>query len=59
MDSENRQYGMDRLTGCLNRIKSFEVVDMVQGVKADLEQFVQGTPQSDDITMLAMGYNGL
>jgi sigma-B regulation protein RsbU (phosphoserine phosphatase) len=58
MNAQNELYGMDRLGACLNRLSGSSVNGLVHGVRADIESFVAGTPQSDDITMLALKYNG-
>jgi sigma-B regulation protein RsbU (phosphoserine phosphatase) len=58
MNGQGELYGTDRLTRCLDRLNGNSVYDLIHGVKADIEAHAQGTPQSDDITMLALRYNG-
>jgi len=51
-------YGEDRL---LNIIKSTEyesIKELCESVKADVDKFVDGAPQFDDITMVALKYYG-
>jgi len=58
MDGQGALYGTDRLINCLERLSSSTVADMIHGVKLDIENYAHGTPQSDDITMLALKFNG-
>jgi len=58
MNRENQLYSEARLLGCLNTLRDKNVADIIHGVKADLDIFVQGTPQSDDITMVVLEFNG-
>lgn len=51
-------YGEERLLKCLNNIKTHEPKNMLEGVRENIKSFVQNTPQSDDLTMLALKYNG-
>ena len=59
MNRENQLYSEASLLGCLNTLRGKNVGDIIHGVKADLDIFVQATPQSDDITMLVLEFNGL
>ncbi len=58
MDHYSRLYSEPRLLGCLNTLRDKSVADIIHGIKADLDIFVQGTPQSDDITMVVLEFNG-
>jgi sigma-B regulation protein RsbU (phosphoserine phosphatase) len=58
MNRENQLYSEARLLGCLNTLRDKSVADIIHGVKADLDIFVQGTPPSDDITMVVLEFNG-
>jgi len=58
MDADSRLYSEDRLLGCLNTLRDKSVGDIIHGIKADVDIFVQGTPQSDDITMVVLEFNG-
>jgi len=58
MDHDSRLYSEPRLLGCLNTLRDKSVADIIHGIKADLDIFVQGTPQSDDITMVVLEFNG-
>jgi serine phosphatase RsbU (regulator of sigma subunit) len=42
----------------LSGLKDAEVMQVVKGVAADIETFVAGAEQSDDITMVAVRFNG-
>jgi len=58
MNRENQLYSEARLLSCLNTLRDKSVTDIIHGIKADLDIFVQGTPQSDDITMVVLEFNG-
>jgi serine phosphatase RsbU (regulator of sigma subunit) len=57
-DSNNQLYGEDRLQNVLNLNKSSDVASLCKVVKYDVDAFVDDAPQFDDITMLALRYNG-
>lgn len=52
----NELYGDQRLIDALNRMKQLAPVELLKGIKTDLDDFVQEAPQFDDITMLAFQY---
>ena len=56
MDEE--QYGLERMINALNMYKDTSMEGLLQGVKADQDDFVGGADQFDDITMLGFRYNG-
>jgi len=58
MDGKDRLYSEARLLSCLNDLCGRSVSDIVHGVRADIETFIDGTEQSDDITMLVLEFNG-
>ena len=51
-------YGEERLLNCLNNLKTSEPKRMLEDINKNVEDFVQNTAQSDDLTMLAFKYNG-
>lgn len=53
-DTADQLYGEDRLLAYLNAAKDRTLEDILHGVKADIDLFVKGAPQFDDITMLAL-----
>ena len=59
MNSNGDMYGEKRLSDCLNKIVDDEILTfVVDKVKADVKEFTGNYKQSDDITMLMLGYNG-
>lgn len=58
MNLASEQYTEERLKQCLTKLKGKGVEDLINGVKDDVLSFVQGAEQSDDITMLALKFNG-
>jgi serine phosphatase RsbU (regulator of sigma subunit)/uncharacterized membrane protein len=58
MDAEERLYSNDSLKECLSGLTRRDPESIIRAVRADMEDFIRGTPQSDDITMLAFRFNG-
>lgn len=52
------QYGTDRLCTVLNTVKDASCEETLRAVEEDMEVFVRGEEQFDDITMLVFCYNG-
>ena len=57
-NSNNELYGEDRLLALLNAHKDATMEKLCKLVKADVFAFAGEAPQFDDITMLALRYNG-
>ena len=57
-DSDNQLYGEERLQTLLNSYNASGVQAICDAVKADVDDFVGGAPQFDDITMLCLKYTG-
>lgn len=53
-DITNNLYGTERLLDVLNRCKDFSPSDLLVHVREDVDAFVKGAPQFDDLTMLSM-----
>jgi len=51
-------FGEERLIGCLNAADGSGAAGLVDGIFTAVEGFVAGAPQSDDITVLAIGRRG-
>ena len=51
-------YGADRLAAFLNGHRELALESLVKALRADIAAFAAGAPQSDDITVLAVTYNG-
>ena len=51
-------YGADRLAAFLNGHRELALEPLVRALRADVAAFAAGAPQSDDITVLAVTYNG-
>jgi sigma-B regulation protein RsbU (phosphoserine phosphatase) len=58
MDHHNNLFDEERLVDSLQQIKGLPLESILKEVHADLKKFAAGAPQSDDITMLALRYNG-
>ena len=53
-DTGNQLYGEERLQNRLNAEKEKTLEEILHGIKADIDVFVKGAPQFDDITMLVL-----
>ncbi len=57
-NKDNQLYGMGRLETTLSKLTSKSATEILEGVKADIDEFVDNAPQFDDITMLCLEYHG-
>ena len=48
------EYGESRMEACLGRLNGQSCRDVVNGLLEDVRTFVNGAPQSDDITIMAL-----
>ena len=53
-NAKNELYGNDRLLDCLESQSDMEVDELLKKIKEDIDRFVDGAPQFDDITIMAM-----
>ena len=58
MDAAENLYSDDRLQATLSRFRHLQPEAMCLEVLADIARFVRESEQSDDITMLALRFNG-
>jgi sigma-B regulation protein RsbU (phosphoserine phosphatase) len=58
MTADGQLFGDERLIEVLSRSDSAPLTDVLQLIQSGLTEFVGGAPQADDITMLALRYNG-
>ena len=58
MNGGGELFEESRLIGSLQRSNGSPLNEMLQEIQGDLLKFSAGTPQSDDITMLALQYKG-
>lgn len=54
---EGEEFGVDRLLDSLNRNPMGSPDELISGIRADIENFVLGADQFDDITMLCIRRN--
>ena len=52
-------FSEDRFRASVSGLRSGDLVQIVDRVRADISRHAQGHPQSDDITLLALRFNGL
>ena len=55
-DTVNEQFGTERTLTALNQHKQESCRDLISGVRDAIEEFVNGAPQFDDITMLTITF---
>ena len=55
-DKDGGMFTVERLVESLNSVKDGGTVDILKKVRADVDGFVKGAEQFDDITMLCMEY---
>ena len=51
-------YEIKRLENALNKVPYKSPEDVINGVREDVNEFVNGAEQFDDITMLCLKYMG-
>ncbi len=56
-NKNNELFGNDRLLDALNRDKNADVYQVINNVRASIDEFVAEAPQFDDITMLCLRFN--
>ncbi|MDR1247403.1 MAG: SpoIIE family protein phosphatase [Clostridiales Family XIII bacterium] len=52
-------YGEGRLLETINKNKSMNIAELCAGIRQDVAIFAKGAGQADDITMLAIQFNGI
>ena len=58
MNESKELYGEDKLTALLSTLKDMNAKEINDAIVKSVNDFAQGTEQSDDITMLALTYSG-
>ncbi|MGD8687042.1 MAG: SpoIIE family protein phosphatase [Syntrophobacterales bacterium] len=58
MNPDDQLFSEARLQQMLTRLQEKGTTDIIQSIRSDIEIFSEGTPQYDDITMLALKYKG-
>ena len=57
-DTEGERFFNERLAGALNEAKDKGPREILEHVRKRIDEFIKGAPQYDDLTMLAIRYNG-
>lgn len=58
MNRELKLFSTQKLQKILVNLKNQEAIEVVKGIRLELNHFVQNHPQSDDITMCVLNYLG-
>lgn len=59
LNSDNQMFGEQRLFESLNKNEIYDIRKIIETTNADIKNYTDSTPQSDDITMLVFKYNGV
>jgi phosphoserine phosphatase RsbU/P len=51
-------FGNDRFEACIGKLAGTDPAGMIAGVAAAITDFARGVPQSDDLTGLALRFDG-
>jgi sigma-B regulation protein RsbU (phosphoserine phosphatase) len=57
-NSKQEQFSEERFRASLSTLQSNDLAEIVSAVRQDIARHTQGHPQSDDITLLALRFNG-
>ncbi|MBQ2078819.1 MAG: SpoIIE family protein phosphatase, partial [Erysipelotrichaceae bacterium] len=57
-NANNKMFGMERLLMALNKAKDKRPEEVLIQVRKDVDKFVGGAEQFDDLTMLCLKYTG-
>jgi sigma-B regulation protein RsbU (phosphoserine phosphatase) len=55
---QQQQFSEERLKTFFSEHRALPLEELIAAICADITEFVQGHPQSDDITLLALRYKG-
>lgn len=58
VDASGEEFGDERLLACLASHRGSAPTDVLQAVMAAVRVFSRGTPQSDDVTVVALRFDG-
>jgi sigma-B regulation protein RsbU (phosphoserine phosphatase) len=58
-DRNEQLFSLERLHEALEQSAKASALRLIAGVTDSIEQFVEGAPQSDDLTMMCVRYRGL
>lgn len=58
MNPEGKLFSDPRLKETINRLKVLNGKELAEGIRQEIREHVKEAPQSDDITMLILKYNG-
>ena len=58
-NADNELFGEDRMIESLRKHSDEDMETLLKSVRKDIDEFVGSAPQFDDITMLAVHYNGV
>ena len=57
-NSKQEPFSEERFRDSVSGLRSVELAELINGVRQDISRHIQGHPQSDDITLLALKFNG-
>ena len=57
-DLQDHEFGEERLISCLTACRSLPIGDVLNSIFSSIQRFSEGTPQTDDISMLVARFTG-
>jgi hypothetical protein len=57
-NSKQEPFSEERFRASVSGLRSVDLSEIVNGVRKEITRHIQGQPQSDDITLLALKFNG-
>lgn len=58
MNPQNHLFSEERLKTCLTKLKDKDITEIIPDMREEIRTFAQDALQSDDITMMALRFNG-
>lgn len=58
MNRDNEQFGEERVAASLHKLAGAPLTEMIAGIVNEINAFVDGAPQADDLTILTLRYAG-
>ena len=57
-DSQDLEYGEERLIACITSVRDIPIPDVLNGIYSSVQQFCRGASQADDISALVARFSG-
>jgi len=57
-DTQDREFGEERLISCITAGRGKQICDVLNEIFSSVQQFCEGAPQADDISVLVARFSG-